>query len=144
MTAATGSDPLAGLRGYHLPEPVSWWPPAAGWWVLAGLMILLTVLLTWVVVRRRRRHMALRTALAELDTLIGARAEVKPVEFTRHLSRLLRRYALVRFPRHEVAGLTGDDWLRFLDTHGGTVAVLDELAILVRAWILHNAETASP
>ena len=33
--AAATPDPLAGLRGYHLPEAVSWWPPGPGWWLLA-------------------------------------------------------------------------------------------------------------
>jgi hypothetical protein len=165
MTAASSSDALAGLRGYHFPEPVSWWPPAPGWWALAGLLILLVAFLSWALVRRRRRRAALRAALTELDTLIGTRADVEPVEFTRHLSRLLRRYALVRFPRHQVAGLAGDDWLRFLDAHGGgtqafsrgpgsllrdapyrpvaDASVLDELTALVRTWILRNAEAAA-
>ena len=41
------SDPLAELRGYHPPDPVSWWPPAPGWWLLA---LLILGLLTWVTV----------------------------------------------------------------------------------------------
>ena len=35
------------------------------------------------------------------------------------LSRLIRRLALMRFPRQEIASLTGHDWLRFLDSSGG-------------------------
>jgi hypothetical protein len=157
----TGTDVLAGLHGYRLPDAVAWWPPAPGWWLLAGLISLLTVTLIWMWARRRRRRAALRAALAELDGLVGQRGDLAPVEFTRRLSRLLRRYALARFPRRDVAGLTGDAWLRFLDTHGDAgafssgagsllrdapyrpvadAAGLDELAALVSAWIRRNAE----
>ena len=36
-----------------------------------------------------------------------------------HMSVLLRRLALMRFPRQHVAALTGNAWLRFLDESGG-------------------------
>ncbi|MBT3527943.1 MAG: DUF4381 domain-containing protein, partial [Porticoccaceae bacterium] len=32
-------DPLAELRGIHLPDPISWWPLAPGWWVLIVIFI---------------------------------------------------------------------------------------------------------
>ncbi len=35
------------------------------------------------------------------------------------MSILLRRLALLRFPRREIAALSGDAWLRFLDESGG-------------------------
>ena len=35
------------------------------------------------------------------------------------LSILLRRIALMHYPRQQVAGLTGDSWLHFLDSSGG-------------------------
>ena len=78
----------------------------------------------------------------------------------RALSRLLRRYALARFPRQRAAALTGEDWLSFLDAHGGggrfrdgpgrlladapyrriVTAPVAELAEVVQAWIQHNRE----
>ena len=36
------------------------------------------------------------------------------------LSEVLKRTALATFPRESVAGLTGTDWLAFLDRTGGT------------------------
>jgi hypothetical protein len=118
MTPA--ADPLAGLRGYRLPEPVSWWPPAPGWWLLVLLgLVLLGLALVWILRRRRRRAPA-RAAARELAALRAALARDGDAgAFLRGLSRLLRRYALTRFPRERVAGLTGADWLAFLDAHGG-------------------------
>lgn len=160
MTPAATPDALADLRGYHLPEPVTWWPPAPGWWLLGALLLLAAVILVLALRRRRGRRAALRAALGELERLGGVHAANDPSARARRLSRLLRRYALARFPRHEVAGLAGEDWLRFLDAHGGgqaftrgpgrllgeapyrpagDPAALEELAGLARAWILHNA-----
>lgn len=164
MTAATQSDPLAGLHGYHLPDAVSWWPPAPGWWLLAGLAVLAATVAVWLLVRRHRRRAALRAALAELDALTGELAVLDPGDFARRLSRLLRRCALTRYPRHEVAGLTGAAWLRFLDERGATreftsgrgrllceapyipatdTQALRDLATVSRDWILHNTGAAA-
>jgi hypothetical protein len=159
MTAATPPDPLAGLRGYHLPDAVSWWPPAPGWWLLAGLVLLAVAVAAVLFVRRWRRRAALRAALAELDALDAELGALDPGEYARRLSRLLRRVALARYPRHTVAGLTGDAWLQFLDERGNTQAftrgrgrllreapyrpggdtqALRELAALARDWILRS------
>ncbi len=153
-------DPLADLRGWHLPEPVSWWPPAVGWWVLGLLGILLTaILIRWLLVRYRARAAA-RAAQRELRDLQAAfETDRDAGAFGRGISRLLRRFALARFPRRQIAGLAGADWLAFLDTHGGDGRFRDgpgrilveapyrpvdaipaeELVALVREWIALNA-----
>jgi hypothetical protein len=79
--------------------------------------------------------------------------------FVRGTSRLLRRFAIARFPSRQVAGLAGTDWLDFLDARGGggrfragpgrslTEAPyrprgeipVDELVALVEDWIGRNA-----
>ncbi|MBK8637323.1 MAG: DUF4381 domain-containing protein [Chromatiaceae bacterium] len=113
-------DPLAELRGYHLPDPVSWWPPAPGWWLLALLGLSLLGLLAGWLVRRHRRGAASRAAQAELAAIRAALAQDgDTAACARGLSRLLRRFALVRFPRRAVAGLSGEAWLAFLDAQGG-------------------------
>ncbi len=152
-------DPLAGLRDYHLPDPVAWWPPAPGWWVLLGVLLIACVATLWWWQRRRRCTAAARAALRELERL-HRRTDpgADGIAYLRGLSRLLRRYARVAFPGQPVAALTGDAWLTFLDAHGGAGrfrdgpgrlladapyrAVADgrpdELATLVRDWIRHN------
>ena len=118
--AMAAPEPLADLRGYHLPDPVSWWPPAPGWWLLALLGLSLLVLLVGWLVRRYRRGAAARAAQAELAALRAALAQDgDAAACARGLSRLLRRFALVRFPRRAVAGLSGEAWLAFLDAQGG-------------------------
>ncbi len=164
MNPALDTSALANLRGYRLPEPVSWWPPAPGWWLLAAALVLALGAAAWVLLRRRRRRAALRAALKELDALAAHRAALDSAAYARSLSRLLRRYALMRFPRRAVAGLAGDAWLRFLDDRGGGEVFTrgagrrlgeesfrpgggepapPELDRLVRDWILRNAERAA-
>jgi len=105
----TGADPLAALRPLHLPAPVDWWPPAPGWWALAAVVLTVPVVIWWY-----RRHTALRrAALAELRRL--ERSAADDGRLSASVNRLLRRVALARYPRAQVAGLSGEDWLQFLD-----------------------------
>ncbi len=101
------------LRDIHLPPPVSWWPPAPGWWGLLAIAVALVALSLWLR-HRLRRSTVRRTALRELAALERDPA-LSPSERLQRLSTLLRRAALSIYPRDEVAGLTGDDWLHFLD-----------------------------
>lgn len=104
------------LRDLHLPEAIGWWPLATGWW----LMIVLALLgLGWLLLRAWRtrqfnapRRYAIRTlATVEAEYLTNR----NPVELGQQVSSLLRRGMLAYAPRHEVAGLTGESWLEWLD-----------------------------
>jgi hypothetical protein len=147
------------LRDIHLPEPVSWWPPAIGWWLLALLVPVLITGLVWLI-RRRRRVTPIMLALRELDFLQGD-AGLSPDAKLRRLSILLRQTALTLYPRQSVAGLTGEDWLRWLDETLGEprfsqgpgrllveapyrpapAANLDALLALCRDWLLVLSKT---
>lgn len=106
------------LRDIHLPDPVGWWPPAVGWW--AALVLALLVLTGLIVGIRRWRQVApVAAALRELaqleaDDIMTAREKLQT------LSRLMKRVALSLHSRETVAGLTGDQWLRWLDETGGS------------------------
>ncbi len=106
---------LSGLRDVILPATPSFWPPAVGWWLSALLLSGLAVAGIWLV--RRKSKSRLRNAVAAQVDQISNQA---PAEAVRELSVLMRKVALTAFPRSQVAALTQDDWLVFLDRSGRT------------------------
>ncbi|MCB1924506.1 MAG: DUF4381 domain-containing protein [Gammaproteobacteria bacterium] len=107
------------LRDIHLPPSPPWWPPAPGWWVLAIVVSLLLGYLAWRGARawrHRRRLHALQRALDDIERALLAAPAPQPLA---RLSALLKRVALSRHPRGEVAALSGHAWLSFLDRTGG-------------------------
>lgn len=105
------------LRDLHLPEPVSWWPPAPGWWLLMALLAVGVLWLLWRWLCSRQHHAARRHALRRLDQIARDYEDRQdPVELAKALSELLRRTMLAYAPRQDVAGLTGEAWLEWLDT----------------------------
>ena len=109
---------LSNLHDIVLPVPVSYWPPAPGWWILALAMLAVAVILIVRLVARYRRNAYRRAALRELDAIGPAVDGASAM----HISAVLKRTALVAFPREQVAGLTGPAWLAFLDRTGHTEA----------------------
>ncbi len=107
------NSPLLNLKDIHEPEVIGWWPPAIGWWILAVSIPLLVMLLVWIY-KRLTRKTAIKTAkkiLAEIkqDTTRDALRKLCD------LSMLVRRVAISVSPRASAAGLTGRQWLAFLD-----------------------------
>lgn len=102
------------LKEVALPIPVSWLPQTPGWYVLA---VLLLIGIVWSIVRYlryRRLNRYRQEALVELK-LIKDRGRVN------ELPVLVKRVALQIAPRMQVASLSGDAWLSFLDqSYGGT------------------------
>ena len=102
------------LRDIHLPDPVSWWPPAPGWWWLGGLTLLL-LLAAWLTVILRNRGRLRREALSALAEISQRHTgSGDGHELCQSLSTLLRRVSLSLYPRSQVASLTGQEWLEFL------------------------------
>jgi hypothetical protein len=104
------------LRGLHFPAAISWWPLAPGWWLLIAIVVVALVLLLRSWMRRRTRAAARRHALKQLEHATLAYAEHRnPAKLGIEVSELLRRTMLAYAPRADVAGLTGDAWLEWLD-----------------------------
>ena len=102
------------LKDIHLPEAIGWWSPAIGWWLLAIAIPLLIIFLVWFY-KRLTRKTALKTAKKILAHIKQDATQDKLLIIC-ELSVLLRRVAISVSPRAKAAGLTGRQWLEFLDS----------------------------
>ena len=120
---ASASSLLEVLRDLQTPAAVPWWPPAPGWWFLSAVAVLAylqwrySLLTRWF--RKSRSSLLLGPGAIARDEMAALRRrfdETRDVyELVSSLSVLLRRVALEFFPREEVAALTGEPWLKWLD-----------------------------
>ena len=101
------------LRDIHLPPAISWWPAAIGWWILA-LLIPLCLYLSYRLYKYLTRKTALKSAKKHF-TVLRENQQLSKREKLVALSSLMRRTAVSLYPRTDVASLTGEDWLNFLD-----------------------------
>ena len=110
------------LRDIHLPLPVGIWPLATGWWFLiAALIAVIAIVL--LLIQRHRRPTALKQALAEVDRLFGT-SEISNVQRNQEISLILKKLAVTTYPREDVAGLSGQEWIKWVRSQleGGTLS----------------------
>ncbi|MBN8432063.1 DUF4381 domain-containing protein [Microbulbifer salipaludis] len=105
-TETTLPDLIAQLAPPPVPESVSLWPQTPLAQLLLGAVLLLCLYVAWRTYRHYRANAYRRAALKALR-----HAGDNPGD----IAALLRRTALVAYPRAQVAGLTGERWLAFLN-----------------------------
>ena len=108
---------LAQLRDIHLPDAIGWWPLAPGWYLLA---IILFVALITVIFLGGRYYLNGRSRRQALRLLVTCQQQYQRDANSQlsaaRVSELLKRVALVYFPREQVASLQGESWITFLNT----------------------------
>ncbi|MEM9912940.1 MAG: DUF4381 domain-containing protein [Pseudomonadota bacterium] len=92
------------------PAPISLMPQTLGWPISLLVLAGVVVIVIRHVLKVRHAEAYRHAALAALDMAGTAPAEVALV---------LRQTALAAYPRADVAGLYGQDWLDFLASTGG-------------------------
>lgn len=110
------ADWLAQLAPAHAPPSPGWWPLAPGWW---GVLVLTLIGIAAIGYWQTRPSVRLRrAALRELERLEGLASDDQTL--ASGIQNLLRRYAVARFGRAAVAGLSGERWISFVVAHGGS------------------------
>ncbi len=112
QTPLNGSagNPLQGLHDIHLPTNPGFWPLPPGWWIVLGVIILFCIVITiwwW------RKHCWKQYILTQVEAEIN-KPDTNLSQQLAGLSAIVRRVALRRYPREQVATLHGQNWLDFL------------------------------
>ena len=105
---------IHGIDEIILPEVISWWPSAPGWKVLGLILLAWLVLRVVRLARRWWRNRYRREALRQLKQL-QQQAGSKALDVVASLPYYIKVTALQAYPRAEVASLSGENWLAFLD-----------------------------
>lgn len=106
---------LAQLRDIHLPLPIGWWPLAKGWYLVGVIVVVVVFFITFLIIRYITNQRCKRQALRVLETY-RQHYMLQPNSQTgsAQISELLKRVALVYYPRSQVASLQGQAWIDFL------------------------------
>jgi len=113
------ADPLDQLRDIHLPAPIESWPPAIGWWLMGALALIGILYGFYLIYRFWQRNGYRREALIKLEQIKNQFAEDK-TGYLYECNLLLKRVALTHYERSDVAHLTGEAWVSFLDRTADT------------------------
>jgi len=126
------SSSLDNLQDIILPQAVSWWPLATGFWLLLALLLVWVLAIAICFSIRYQKNAYRREALKYLGRI--ELQLVSPAGRSTALSEmaiLLKRVALSVYDRSEVAQLSSDDWLQFLDKTGRTHAFTGSAAAVL-------------
>lgn len=115
-------DALAQLKDIHLPLPIGWWPLAPGWYGVMILVLIVSAGIVTLVRRRRRTRQPKKQALALLQVYTAQYTQDYNAQLaSARISELLKRVALVYYPRQQVASIHGQAWIQFLNQTGSKV-----------------------
>ena len=115
MNQPVSDQPVLNLRDIHLPDPISWWPVAPGWWIIlaSSLLVIVIIFISRNIYIKRQLN---RDIKAELEHIKQQYQQTKnKSQLAKSLSILLRRANISYYPKTDIAGLIGSEWLMYLD-----------------------------
>lgn len=133
---------ISELQELPLPPVTPYVPQTIGWVILAVLLLLLIL---WILWRSHKRRLANRyrvEALIELKKIEQALV-AQPAAAT-GLPVLIKRVALTCAPRADIAALSGDDWLQWLDASLPNAGFLEAPGRLLPALAYDTPSADSP
>ena len=97
-------------------------PPEPAWWLIAPAQLIAIFLLLgvvgciWLVFRYREANRLPRIADQQLRRISASYARDEDSgQLALELSKWLKQVSILAFPAHQPEGLSGKDWLKFLD-----------------------------
>lgn len=110
------------------PQAVSWLPQTTGWWWLGAALLGVALHQCWQRLRHWYRNRYRREAAVRLQQLPVAGAADK---LAGEANKLLKLAAMAAYSREEVARLSGEEWVDFLNRQCRTPSFsADQLRLL--------------
>lgn len=132
---------LTQLQDIVTPAPIGWWPISDSLLSLiigfGGLMIGLS----WYFLNQRKQNQYRRQAQSLFDEAIAESDE--PKRQLQIANQLLKQVAITSYGRKQVAALTGDRWIAFLQQNASYIKQPPELGSCL-ASIYHPNQTPDP
>ena len=94
------------------PPAISWLPQTPAWGWLAAVLLIYGLIRAWRRLRHWYRNRYRREAAARLEQLAH---ESQPDALVSQVNQLLKRSALAAYSREQVASLSGEEWVSFLN-----------------------------
>ncbi|MGI9290746.1 MAG: DUF4381 domain-containing protein [Gammaproteobacteria bacterium] len=124
-----GAERMWGLKELPYPDPIAWLPQTPGWYVLGLVLFMVLAWLVWRYWMYRQRNAYRQLFIQRLEAVRHSQASVSEIPF------LLRKAALLNYPRREVASLSGTAWQDLLNKSAARelftttdIQLLDQLA----------------
>ncbi len=114
-----GNLALKGFNEISLPETVSWMPETIGWRFLVlfvFIFLCFSVYQSFVRWKKNRYRGAALLKLKSIEESWSAACNRADEEWLQLLSTVLKATALQAYPRKRVASLSGEAWVRFLNS----------------------------
>lgn len=103
------------LKNVHLPDSISIFPLAIGWYIIITIVIIL-IIFACIKLKQKKYNNQVKQIYALL-------AKIEADKTNRQLSEvsiLIKRVAIMKFPKLNVHTMFGEKWLNFLDEVGKT------------------------
>ena len=96
------------------PAAISWWPQTPGWWWLGAALLGFALYRAWRGLRHWYRNRYRREAASRLQEIAAGTTQAGLVA---DINRLLKITAIAAYSREQVARLSGQEWVDFLNHH---------------------------
>lgn len=115
---------LQQLRDIHVPETVPLWPFALGWWLIMLAALCIFVLLKYTL-KYYDNFLIKRQFIKEINATEKMFKQDRLSNYAlQKIARILKKASLHYYPRQIVAGLHGDEWLKFLQATSANLNIV--------------------
>jgi len=116
----SAADQALQLKDIHLPDSPGFWPLAPGWWILLALCLFFIIWLLLKLKQKAKQRKHRQRIFSQYKALEEKLLDKPDNENIAAINTFLRQLAVNKYPRSDIASLTGTKWLAFLDQSGNT------------------------